>query len=1031
MRRLLALLLVAFAGAGGGVGTVRAQAWPEGLGTRDGFGARDGPNRLPSRPLRWQTLATPDLDVFFPEEAAALAADAAAVAAEVLPGLEALVGVALPSRIPLLVYPAPRTFSASVPVRLGRDAGAVEGLSDPARGRIVLTYTGDRRAFRQTLVHELVHALLRARYGDAGLRALLPLRRRAVLPVWMEEGLAEYAATGYGPSSDHLVRAAVAQGTLPDPPALRGALVYAGGASFFHFLALEYGPQTLAAVLDAAARTGDGTAALALATGVDAQGLYGRWHDALEDAVLPELAARERLDERARATPIAGRGAFLSGPAFSPSGDRLALVVEDEGGTRLVVLDLAAPGPARTLLAAGPGLPLDALHPGRTVAWSPDGRRVAVAAAEPTREVVVLVDVASERTTLLPATGFVRLTGLAYKPDGSALALAGVRGAHSDLALMSLADGRVQALTNDPPSDDDPVWTSDTALVFASDRGDALARDGGTVPAPDAARSPNLYRLALFDPRVERLTRADADERPLASLPGEGGVVFLSDASGLANLYVRRPDGAVEALSNLFVGLDDAALSSDGLRVAYLSPGPDGAPRLWLGRQPLDRMEEALPVPTAFARAPSALSLASRLASPVRRAASAFLRATEPSPDSLGVSFVIDERRMDSLAAVFARPDDEPAGEPAAQPYRLRFGLDALGAAARVDPLYGVQGRVEARASDVLGRHRVRVASNLLLDLRASDYEAVYAYQPYRTTYTARLFHQARFAPQTAGAAPATGALARLRYRHLGGSMGVAWRLTPYDRVEADVALSVVTRRDVLAPALPSEKRSAVVGSLVYLRDVALPEDVPVPRRGSRLRVSISGTPAALSGTPTAFVAARLDARVYRPLFSNVGGALRLLGGTSFGPTPARWFAAGTDGWLAPRLDSAAAYPIRTLNDFALATPLTPLRGYAVAQRTGPHALAASAEVRLPLGLLLVPYPGAAPGLVRLDGVLFADAGWVWGDVAGDFGPLLASGGGGVRTALLGVPLRLDLGWPFDGERFGTPLLHVSLGVDF
>lgn len=1027
--RLVVLLLVLLAAAP----CARAQEVPVGAGVWT-MPPRTGALRLPPRALNWQTLATPDLTLYFPAGSGALAADAAAVVEDVLPRLEALVGARLPARLPLLVYPAPRAFAASAPLRLGRDAAALEGVAEPTRGRLVVAFSGDRRAFRQTLAHELVHALLRVRYGDAGLRALLPVQRRALLPRWMEEGLAEYAAAGYGPSHDHLVRAAVAGGALLDPDALGGPLVYAAGASFFHYLDREFGGETVAEVLDAALLVGDGSGALAQATGLPFDALVRRWRYAFDDAVLPEVAARERLDERARAASVGAPGTPLSGAAFSPSGDRLALVASDVRGDRLVVLDLVGQTPPQTLVEAGPGLPLDALHGGRALAWSPDGRRIALGAAAPTRDVVVFVDPGTHRITTLDAPGFDRLTALAWRPDGQALALAGLRHGQSDLALLPL-DAPLQFLTHDPASDGSPVWSGPHTLVFASDRSDALARSGTTLPPRRAALQHDLYRLDLDDATLARLTATpDADERPVAVFP-DSSLAFLSDANGLANLYRRTPAGDVSALTDLYVGLDDAALSSDGLRVAYLAPGPDGVSRLWVGRQPREAERPVPLAPTAFARG-GQTSLAARLATDARRARGPFLRP--PAPDTAAAPSDapgLDAPQPDASVLGGPESDEAFASRPsprAPQPYRLRFGLDALGVEARLDPLYGFSLLANVRASDVLGRHRLRAASNLLLDLRTSDYEAAYTYQPFRRRYTARVFHTARLVPE------APGGVARHRYRHYGGTAAVSWPFSPYDRLDAEATLAALVRSDVLAPGLAASSRLALVPRVAFVRDVALPLDADVPRRGSRFVLALTGTPRSLRGDTTAFFAATAEARLYAPLPARTSGALRLGGATSFGPTPARFFTAGQTQALTAAFDTAAAHPVRTLNDFALATPLAPLRGFPVAYRTGRHALVASAEARFPLAVVLVPSPRSLPLLVRLGAVAFVDAGVLWGDdgplrltAQGRLDDLLVSGGAGLRTDVLGLPLRLDVGWPFDGAAFGTPRAHVSIGYDF
>jgi hypothetical protein len=37
----------------------------------------------------------------------------------------------------------------------------------------------------------------------------------------------------------------------------------------------------------------------------------------------------------------------------------------------------------------------------------------------------------------------------------------------------------------------------------------------------------------------------------------------------------------------------------------------------------------------------------------------------------------------------------------------------------------------------------------------------------------------------------------------------------------------------------------------------------------------------------------------------------------------------------------------------------------------------------------------------------------------------------GLRTILLGYPLRLEFAWPHDGQHFGKQRTYISVGFDF
>ena len=130
------------------------------------------------------------------------------------------------------------------------------------------------------------------------------------------------------------------------------------------------------------------------------------------------------------------------------------------------------------------------------------------------------------------------------------------------------------------------------------------------------------------------------------------------------------------------------------------------------------------------------------------------------------------------------------------------------------------------------------------------------------------------------------------------------------------------------------------------------------------------------------------------------------------------------------------------------ATPVLPLRGFGYNEAAGDRFALANVEARVPLVAALLPGPLPILPLYNLQVVGFADAGViaqggvdVWDDgpideASGEPGPrvlddVLLGTGVGLRTIVLGYPVRLDWAWPYDGRQFGETRLYLSLGLDF
>jgi len=1032
-----------------------------------------GQNRVQYERLRWEHVASDRLDVYFYERdetapsGRVLADFASRVGEGALDDVARLFGRPLGRRVPLLVYQSHNDFAVTNAVDLPVGAEGIGGVTEMLKNRVAVPFTGDWGEFRRVLRHEIVHAVLNDLLYGGSLQAALRGNLGFRLPDWFDEGLAEYVSFGWDAQSDLALRDAVLEGYLPPVRRLSGYLAYRGGQGFWDFLAAEYGREKVGEILDHLVNARSVDAAFVAATGLDLSELSARWHDALREVYFPEAAAREPIDVVARlvASGADDPGRLYAAPAVSPQGDRVAWVAAAPGRAAVLVAPTAGTGPITTVLD-GAGRAdterLRLLSPG--LAWDPSGRRLAAAVTRGPGDALAVVDVVTGAMQEIEVPGVDAIIALAWSPDSTRLALEATAGASSDIYLLELVSRRLTNLTNDVYSDHSPAWSPDSRhLAFYSDRGAAVG-SGRPTPADvhagavdmvahveGAGRQFDLYLVSTDDPEtVVRLTDSFWNETSPA-WAGANRLLFVSDFNGVPNLHVLDPGAdapAQRALTDLRAGIVHLSASTDGGVVATLSID-DGAPAVYVARAPIDRDDApAAPAPTVWARRTGRVrgeAPALALAPPGTVRRNPLLRAAaEGRAPASEFRRPVDSALVDSLLATLgtpAAPDSDAAparpAPDAEEPrrYRLSFAPDLVTASGGYDTVFGVQAATQVLFTDLLGDHRFRFASNLVLDLRNADYLLAYEARGGRVDYAVQGFHLAReLVDDTAGTV--------YRYRNFGFVGGIRIPLDTFRRLDFDVAVLGVALADLSDLGARARIRRFISPRAVYTVDRTRPGWAG-PGEGWRWAAQLSGTP----GPSVNFVSALADGRRYVPIgparpWPAATLAVRASGGISIGPDPQRFYAAGVTAWLNPTYRSL---PVQSADDFVFAVPVLPVRGFGYNEAAGDRFAMLNLEVRAPLAAQL--FPGALPVLLLrgLQAVAFVDAGViasggveVWRDIDDGAGgtrrvldDVLLGTGVGLRTVVLGYPVRADWAWPFEGERFGEARFYVSVGADF
>ena len=1067
---------------------------------------RYGKNKVHYGEQEWYYLQSEHFRVYYYDEGEYLADFAAHAAEEAFVSLEKLFELELEERIPLIIYRNHGEFAVTNAVNLPVYSDGIGGVTELFKNRIAIPFSGDYRDFRRVVHHELVHAIINEVYYGGSIQSLIQAGAKMRIPLWFNEGLAEYAALGWDTHSDMYVREAILEDDLAPVRSLFGYYAYRGGQSVWDYIAEQYGDEKVAEILRRLRSARSVEQAIDRSIGLNLDELSDRWQRALREIYFPEVTARESLDEVARPVMTREQGFYNTSPALSPLGDQLAYVTSTNGLFDIYLAD-TDDGEIQKRLIQGQisrdfeSLPV--LTPG--LAWSPDGRELAVAARSGGRDAIVIVNVNSEVQRKVEPPGLQQILSLSWNPDGRRLAMSATDGTQSDIYVFNLDTEQLQNLTDDVFGDFEPSWSPDgETIVFHSDRGaDTELRRHTAEETRIFEKTFEQSDLYVWQPGsrfVRRLTYDETwDDRSARFGNDPSLVLFVSDRNGIPNLYEKHlVSGRVRPLTDLDIGVMQVALSTSGDLAAVVSL-KEGTPSIYTLRRPFERTQPRDPLmPNVWAqrvdqtdfRVAPALAVAGR----ARLEGNPFLRdANDGTPyvrgrdrlkptkpvhlalqglidpgmnvDSLRNLLSFDSREsidlpIDSFArgvtidfealkretglvpnpefiafpGIQTAPILDDDGEYAPQRYKLRFSPDIVYGAAGYDALYGVQGVTQMVFSDMLGNHKMIVSSNLLLDLRNSDYTFSYVYLPRRVDWSFSTFHLSRLLADFTVDNPTY-----YRYRQYGSYLEASLPFSKFQRLDIRIGLVGVNQADVTDVARPSNSRTLFIPGLTYTKDSTTP-GYTHPIDGSRMAVSLSGSPLGFRNGIT-FGTALFDARTYRSFGkARYTWAMRFSTGFSFGSHKQVFYTSGVQNWLNRNFDDINGFPLEDVTDFVFATAVMPLRGYDINAANGSNFGLINAEFRFPLVAALLPGPIPVIPLYNIQGQVFADVGNIWGGRTSTslensskrkIDDVLIGTGFGIRTLFLGYPVRLDFAWPFDGRTFGDRSTYISVGLDF
>lgn len=1010
-----------------------------------------GKNKVQYRNFEWKYIQSDNFDIYFYDTAGIyLAKFTAHVAEDALRSIQDHWRYRITDRITIVLYHSHNDFQQTNVVGQYMPEG-VGGVTELFKNRVVVPFEGDWEKFRHVIHHELVHAVINDKFYGGSIQSLISNNVRFMLPLWMNEGLAEFEShDGYDIETDMFIRDAVIGGYLPPLQYLDGYFAYRGGQAFYWYVEQTYGRDKISELLNRAKASGSLDAAFKGAFGKNVEEFSEQWLYDLKKIYWPDVADRKRpVDFSINLTEHRKNETYFNtSPSISPNGDKLAYISDYDGHRSVYVMDIMT-REFKKLVAGENDVNFEELHlltP--AIAWSPDSRRIAIAVKSKGADAIFLIDVEDADQEKI-AFDLDAIYSVDWSPDGSKLAFMGIKGDHSDIYTYDLGSKGLSNLTEDIFSDSEPNWAPDSRTIyFLSDRGEnpirSSSRDNLLIWNYDYNRR-DIYSIDSESLALDRVTTTD-NALELSPVPGPNGeLIFVSNRNGINNIYLQDATGEVRPLTNSISGIDQLSLSRDASKLVYTAWNGDGYD-IFMMRMPFEsRVDSSDLAPTKYLMRQREIATGIADSSAIDDLAQTAV-VTPPvgygrvrvDPTETTLAQAPPAGTQPSRGSSSVPPPDDArtaSGEYKVKEYKVKFTPDLVQASGNYDSFYGVQGVMQFMFSDMLGDHQLYIASNLQLDLKNSDFFVSYGYLPERIDYGVDLFQNAQLL--YIDGSELDGFQSMARFREYGATVHASNPFDRFSRLDAGVTWFNISREMLEQSVLADQSKTVLMPNVSYIFDNSTMWAFG-PIDGTRYNFSASASPK-LGESGIGFYTFTGDFRHYIPLGSEYSFAFRGSGGASFGSDPQRFFIGGMENWL--NWDyGTRSLPIENAEDFTFLKPGYPMRGFNYNEQMGSKYFIGNLEFRFPLFRALI--TGPLPVLFQyVSGVMFVDMGSAWNDDFSAFrtdfngatvtDDLLLGTGIGARAYVFGIPARLDVAWSYTLDSWSKPKYYLSLGYDF
>mgnify|MGYP003326350253 FL=1 len=563
-----------------------------------------GQNKVQYRDFEWSFISSPNFDVYYYGDELDLATFTMEAANEAYEQIGKHLRWNLKKRVPILVYHSHNEFQQNNAVGVYMSEG-IGGVTELFKNRVVIPFEGDYKAFRHVIHHELVHAMINDLIYGGRMNNVASGQVRWSMPLWANEGLAEYLSSNWDTEADMIIRDLAINERIPTVQELEYFLAYKGGQSVWKFIAEKYGREKIGEVFQAMKRLRGAEKGFKSAIGMDYDELTEQWHKYIKKEFYPDVAGRDEVDDIAKRLTDhkKAKNVYNVSPSISPDGGQIAYLTNNLSYFDIDLIDAVTGKKIKKLIKGSRSLDFEELkflQPG--ISWSPDSKKIVFAAKSGSGDALYIVDVNSEEKEKIPF----KLDGVfsaTWSPVGDKLAFVGYEKGASDIYIYDINKKDHYNLTKDIFSDSEPTWSPDgNSIAFISDRDNAVNTSINTAQdmiSVDYNKN-DVYIIDVETRSLKQVTSTSYDENYPVFSSTEEFLFYTADSSGTWNLFkydIKKESTTV--VTNLLTGIFQLSLNKfDDAMVfsGYSNRGWD----VYRVNNPLD-LKEVEVKPTNFA----------------------------------------------------------------------------------------------------------------------------------------------------------------------------------------------------------------------------------------------------------------------------------------------------------------------------------------------------------------------------------------------------------------------------------------------